>query len=80
MQFTTQAKSGKFISKYRLNTSLIQPECKQKDEELNIKTAFYIGLGAGIAGLSNALTEFASPDFAKNIKDNVNYWIKTFSY
>jgi hypothetical protein len=29
------------------------------------------GLGAGIAGLSNALTEFASPDFAKNIKDNV---------
>ena len=37
MQFTTHAKSGKFISKYRLNTSLIQPECKQKDEELNIK-------------------------------------------
>jgi hypothetical protein len=29
------------------------------------------GLGAGIAGLSDALTEFASPDFAKNIKDNV---------
>ena len=41
MQFTTHAKSGKFISKYRLNTSLIQPECKEKDEELNIKTAFY---------------------------------------
>lgn len=29
------------------------------------------GLGAGIAGLSDALTEFASPDFAKNIKSNV---------
>ena len=29
------------------------------------------GMGAGIAGLSDALTEFASPDFAKNIKNNV---------
>ena len=29
------------------------------------------GAGAGIAGLSDALTEFASPDFATNIKNNV---------
>ena len=41
MQFTTHAKSGKFISKYRLNTSLIEAECDQKDELLSKKTAFY---------------------------------------
>ena len=41
MQFTAHAKSDKFISKYRLNTSLIEAECDQKDELLSKKTAFY---------------------------------------
>lgn len=41
MQFASLDKSEKFISKYRLNTSLIEPECEQKDETLNRKTAFY---------------------------------------
>ena len=41
MQIAALDKSEKFISKYRLNTSLIEPECEQKDETLNRKTAFY---------------------------------------
>tara|TARA_B100001778_G_scaffold328016_1_gene326928 strand:- start:574 stop:1077 length:504 start_codon:yes stop_codon:yes gene_type:complete len=41
MQFNSHAKSIKFISKYRLNSSLIGTECDQKDEILNRKTTFY---------------------------------------
>ena len=41
MQFTADAKSDRFISKYRLDTSLIEAECDQKDESLSRKTAFY---------------------------------------
>ena len=41
MLFTADAKSDKFISKYRLNTSLIKAECDRKDESLSRKTAFY---------------------------------------
>ena len=41
MLFTSHAKSNRFISKHRLNSSLIGAECDQKDEILNRKTIFY---------------------------------------
>lgn len=41
MQFCSTVKSSMFLSKYKLTSKLIDPECFIKDEELNKKTAFY---------------------------------------
>ena len=41
MQFSSKSKSKKFVSKYKLNSKLIDPECLLKDENLNKKTSFY---------------------------------------
>tara|TARA_B100001175_G_scaffold310461_1_gene313523 strand:+ start:828 stop:1325 length:498 start_codon:yes stop_codon:yes gene_type:complete len=41
MQFCSTVKSTMFLSKYKLTSKLIDPECCIKDEELNKKTAFY---------------------------------------
>ena len=41
MQFSTNSKSKKFVSKFKLNSKLIEPECLLKDENLNKKTSFY---------------------------------------
>lgn len=41
MQFSSNSKSKKFVSKFKLNSKLIEPECLLKDENLNKETSFY---------------------------------------